>query len=245
VVFDKDAPCWIERDGIEKTHHEDSDGTSPSVERLMNLSEVVRHVRSVVEQARADHAIGDAPISKHRNVVRFHATVHLNLHGTTSGGDLLFNGVCKSANFALHVWNKGLTSKSRVDAHDEHQVDFAEDFKGRFNRRGGVEDNTDAGASFANGSQQSVQVFDGFNVHGKVVATRIDVILETGLCVFNHEVGIKHGIGAQGVPKASDHGWTEGEVGYEIPVHYVKMKPIEARFHRFLAVGGEVSEIGR
>ena len=50
VVFNKDAPCWIERDGIEKTHHEDSDGTAPSVERLMNLCEVVRNVRSVVEQ---------------------------------------------------------------------------------------------------------------------------------------------------------------------------------------------------
>ena len=32
----------------------------------------------------------------------------------------------------------------------------------------------------------------GFNVHGKVVATRIDVILETGLSVFNHEVSVKH-----------------------------------------------------
>ncbi len=51
MVFNKDAPCWIERDGIEKTHHEDSDGTAPSVERLMNLCEVVRNVRSVVEQA--------------------------------------------------------------------------------------------------------------------------------------------------------------------------------------------------
>ena len=51
VVFNKDAPCWIERDGIEKTHHEDSDGTAPSIERLMNLCEVVRNVRSVVEQA--------------------------------------------------------------------------------------------------------------------------------------------------------------------------------------------------
>ena len=51
VVFNKDTPCWIERDGIEKTHHEDSDGTAPSIERLMNLCEVVRNVRSVVEQA--------------------------------------------------------------------------------------------------------------------------------------------------------------------------------------------------
>ena len=90
-----------------------------------------------------------------------------------------------------------------------------------------------------------MKVFDGLNVYRKMIATRIDVILETGFCVFDHQVGVKHGIRAEGFPKTANHGWAKGEVGHEIPVHHVKMKPIKARFHCFLAVGGEVGKVGR
>ena len=63
MVLDEDPARGVERDGIEQTHDKDLDGDPSSVERFVNFSEVVSHVGSVVEQARADHAIGDAPVS--------------------------------------------------------------------------------------------------------------------------------------------------------------------------------------
>ena len=86
----------------------------------MNFCEVVSDVGAVVEQARANHAIGDAPVSQHGDVVCFHATIDLDLHGAAAGRDLRFNGLGESSNFALNVWNERLSAKAGVDAHDEH-----------------------------------------------------------------------------------------------------------------------------
>ena len=88
-------------------------------------------------------------------------------------------------------------------------------------------------ASF-NGPEQSVEVFDGLNVDRKMIATRIDVILETGFCVFDHQVGVKHGIRAEGFPKTANHGGAKGKVRDKITVHHVEMQPIKARIHCFL-----------
>ena len=62
-----------------------------------------------------------------------------------------------------------------------------------------------------------MKVFDGLNVDRKMIATRIDVILETGFCVFDHQVGVKHGIRAEGFPKTANHGGPKVRLGTKFP----------------------------
>ena len=95
----------------------------------------------------------------------------------------------------------------------------------------------------SDGTEQAVEVLDGFNVHREMVATCVNVVLEAGFGVFNHQVGIENGVGTERFSQASNHRRTEGEVGHEIAVHDVEMKPIKARINRFIAVGGQVGEV--
>ena len=51
MVFDKDAPCRISRNGVKQRDDEDLNGETSSVECLVNFSEVIGHAGSVVEEA--------------------------------------------------------------------------------------------------------------------------------------------------------------------------------------------------
>ena len=90
-----------------------------------------------------------------------------------------------------------------------------------------------------------MKMLHGFDMDRNVVASRIDVILIACFGVLNHQMCIKHGIGSQGGSKATNHRRAEGEIGHEVPVHDVKMQPIEARIKRFPAVRCKVCKIGR
>ena len=91
VVFHEDPTRRVTRNGEEQRDDEDLDGQPSSVERLMNFGEVVNHAGSVVEQARANDTVCDAPVAQHGDVVGFHAAVNLDLYGASAGGNLRLN----------------------------------------------------------------------------------------------------------------------------------------------------------
>ena len=89
-----------------------------------------------------------------------------------------------------------------------------------------------------------MEVLHRFDVNRKVIAPSIDVVLEAGLGVFNHQMSVEHCVGTQRTSKASDDGRAKGQIGHEVSVHHVEVKPIEPCFHGLLAIGGQVREVG-
>ena len=96
----------------------------PSLQSRMDVGEVFCDTGSVVEQARANHAVADTPVAQHGDVVGFDPPVHLDLDRSATSGDLFVNGLGEAANFCFHVRDEGLTTKARIDAHDEDQINF-------------------------------------------------------------------------------------------------------------------------
>ena len=87
-------------------------------------------------------------------------------------------------------------------------------------------------------------MLDGFNVHREVVTTRIDVVLKTGFRVFDHQVSVKDGVRTECFSQAANHGRAERQVRDEVAVHHVEVQPREARINGFVAVVGQVCEVG-
>ena len=219
--------------------------TPPSLQSRVNLSEVLSHTGSVVEQAGADHTIADTPLTKHSDVVGFDAPVNLNLHRPTTVGNLFIDGLREASNLCFNIWNEGLTSKSRIHAHDQYKVHLAQNFERCFYRRSWVQHNANGCTAIADGSEKSMKVFYGFNMNGDVVAPCIDVILIAFFGVFNHEMSIEHGVRAERRSEATNHRWSEREVGDKVSIHDVEMQPVQPCVKRFLAVRSEVCKIGR
>ena len=92
VVLHENAPRGIPWNGIKQGNDENLNEQPSSIERLMNFSEVRDHACSIVKQPRTNHAVGDAPVSQHGDVMGFDATINLDLDGASTAGDLLYDG---------------------------------------------------------------------------------------------------------------------------------------------------------
>ena len=91
--------------------------------------------------------------------------------------------------------------------------------------------------------KQAVQVRDRFHVHAEVIAPRIDVVLEAGFRVADHQMGVKGRTVAQSGAEAPNDGRAKGQVRHEVAVHDVQVEPLEASVHRFSARIGQVGQI--
>ena len=90
-----------------------------------------------------------------------------------------------------------------------------------------------------------MKVLDGLNMNGNVVTTCVDVILEAGFSVLDHQMCIENSIGTKRGPQTTNHRWTKGQIGHEISVHDVEVKPIQSCIKGFLTVRRKVSKVGR
>ena len=174
----------------------------------------------------------------------FDATVDLNLYRAASSSRLFVNGRFQSPDFLLNPRNKRLSTKSRVHAHDEHEVNLAEHLKSRFDRCTGVEHHANAGSASSNGRDQAMKMLHRFNMNREMVATGIDVILKATFSVFNHQVGVKDGLGAKCLTKSANHGRAKRQIWDEVPVHDIQMHPMQSRIKCFLTILGECCEVG-
>ena len=137
-----------------------------------------------------------------------------------------------------------MSSKARIDTHDEDEVNIWQNFECCFNRRTRIEDNTCGSSRVANSMEESVEMLDRFNVNGEVIATRINVVLIHRLCIFDHEMCIENRAFSEVLSKLFDDGWAEGQVWNEVPIHDVEMKPIKTCFNGFIACRTKGCKVG-
>ena len=137
-----------------------------------------------------------------------------------------------------------MSTKARIDTHDEDEVNIWKDFKRCLNRCAWVEDNTCGSPSIANSVEEAMEMLDRFNVNGQVVATGIDVVLIHRFRIFNHEVRIENRAISEVLSKLLDDRWAEGQVWNEVPIHDIEMKPVKTCLNGFIACGTKGCKVG-
>ena len=123
-----------------------------------------------------------------------------------------------------NIGQKALTTESRIDAHDQDEVDVGQHVLQH--ALVGMRIETDPGSlsALANLRQGSLEVRTRFGVDGDYICARVGICIDGALWLDNHQVHI-HRFGGRPCSRLH-HGWADREVGNEAAIHHVNVDPV-------------------
>ncbi|CAM3226559.1 hypothetical protein DEDE109153_05420 [Deinococcus deserti] len=169
-------------------------------------------------------------------VLRSHAPVNLNLgraaqivQPAAQGPDALEAGR-----------DKLLTAKTRIDTHDQDQVDIGQHGPERFEGRAGIQGDTRFLAQFADLLHCAVQMRGGLHMDRQAVSTSFGKVAQIAFRVLDHQVDVHEQ--RTGPPGCGQNRQPEADIRHEGAVHHVYMRPVRSlNGLQFLSKTGEVA----
>ena len=137
-----------------------------------------------------------------------------------------------------------LPTKSRIDAHEEDDVELVLDEAGVLQRGGGIEYESRLAPAVLDELQAAIDVVGRLGVEGDVRRAGIYEVVDGGVYGGHHEVhvdGGRHAVIAQGLA----HHRADGEVGHVVVVHDVEMHDVGASLEHVVDLLAKFSEVGR
>jgi hypothetical protein len=144
--------------------------------------------------------------------------------------------------FVQRVGNEFLAPKTGIDAHHQNVMDEVEDFRKRFDRRGGIENYAWLAAVRSNEVKRAVEMYASFLMDRDPVGARFSKFRDEVIGMLDHEMAIKRNL--EVFAQTGDHNRADSEVGNEVAVHDVEMEDGAAAFDGLLGVSGKLREIG-
>ena len=171
-------------------------------------------------------------------VVRVDAAVHFDECGSV----LFIDHQTQLADFFVCALDELLSAEARVDRHEEHHVQVAEDVLQYADRGMGVEHHTGVDAEGLDLLHCTVDMGAGFIVEGDDVGAGLGEGLEVLLRLHDHQVDVE---GLLGFLLDGLHHWdAEGDVRHEAAVHHVAVEPVGLAAVDHLDVSFQVEEVG-
>lgn len=155
---------------------------------------------------------------------------------------LTVNHVAEALYLAIGVLNEFLSTEARVDAHEEHEVGFADDVFKEFYWSVRIEGDTGFHACIVNTLETAVEMGAGFVVHVHDFRTEGFHFVDKFVWLYNHEVDIKR-FGAE-LCYVFQYGKTERDVRHEDTVHDVDMEVLRTAVVDFSDIVGKMAEVG-
>lgn len=155
---------------------------------------------------------------------------------------LTVDHVAESLHLAVGVLNEFLSTEAWVDAHEEHEVGFADDVFKEFYWCVRIEGDTGFHACIVDALETAVEVCAGFVVYVHDFGAEGFDFVDEFVGFYNHEVDVEW-FGTELCYIFQDRE-AEGDVGHEDSVHNVDMKVLCATLVDDLDIVGEVSEVG-
>src|SRR5512145_1393566 len=121
-----------------------------------------------------------------------------------------------------------LAAVTGIDGHHQHQVDVVEHLGDGVGGRRRVERNAGFLAQRLDQLNGAVQMWAGFGVNGDDVGAGVDEVVDERIDWRHHKVDIEGESRMR--PKRLDHRRADGDVGHEMAVHDVDVKPVRTGF---------------
>ena len=152
------------------------------------------------------------------NVIAVHSAVDFD--GETE--PFVAPDLVQPPNLIQSVGNEFLAAKTRVHAHDEHEIYCVQNVFQHTDRCGGVEDYAGTRAQALNVTDGAVQMRGGFVVDGNLIGTGFDEDGREEIRTGDHEVDVEDQFG--GLADGLHEGRTQSEVGDKMAVHHINVK---------------------
>ena len=137
--------------------------------------------------------------------------------------------------------NEALTAEARLYGHDEHHVAVRQQREQRLRRSFRLDDTGRLDACRADLLQLLEGVAVGLIVHGDDVRACLDEVVEVLIRVGDHQMYVEDLVGR--LAQALDDRRADGDVRYEMTVHYVNVNVLRACIGRDLDVACQIGEV--
>ena len=155
---------------------------------------------------------------------------------------LFFDHQTQLLDFFVCALDELLSAEARVDRHEEHHVQVAEDVLKHTDRRMRIEHHACVDAEGFDLLHGAVDMVAGLIVESDDVGARLGEGLEVLLRLHDHQVDIQGFLGF--LLDGLHHGDAEGNVGHESAVHHVAVEPVGLAAVDHLDVSFQVEEVG-
>ena len=155
---------------------------------------------------------------------------------------LFFDHQTQLADFFVCALDELLSAEARVDRHEEHQVQVAEDVLKHNDGGMRIKHHARVYAEGFNLLHGAVDMGAGLIVEGDDVGARFGEGLEVFLGFHNHQVDVDGFLGF--FLNRLDDRDTIRNVGHETPVHYIAMEPVGLASVDHFDVAFQVEEVG-
>ena len=145
--------------------------------------------------------------------------------------------------FLQRVGHERLSAETRLDAHDEHQVDQGYDVAQHFDRRGGLDRNARFGASAVDQVDAPFGIERGFVVEGDDSGACLGGAGDVFFGFDDHQMYVQQF--GRGLADGFHHRESERDIRDEYAVHDVDMHPFGGASVDHLRIAFQVAEIGR
>jgi len=189
-------------------------------------------IRCTYQGGTGNQAIG-ATSDQIARVVGTDASVYLK-DGRTACLVEEFSGSCYLASSRL---DERLASKSRVDGHDEQQIQIQDHFFDSTKGRRRIQGDSGLGAEAVDLLDEPIEMLRGLTMDGDQVGSGTDERLDVALWFHDHEMDVQWK--GDGLAKGGHNVWAEGNVGDELAVHDVYVDDAGAETFQ---VGGLLSQ---
>ncbi len=212
-------------------------GKKKTLAALLEMIDKRRHIRRLEQGGTGDQNIYACRLGE-RCRIQIDAAID---------GDQVFVAVLVApfdsrSDLAEHVADEFLPAESRVDGHNQKQVDVRKEREIVFDRGVWIERNPGFGAFAADFLENLGVVFDDFAVDSEIVGTGIEVGIDILLGVGDHEVDIKGQIGD--AIDLFDDERAETQVRHEVAIHDIAMQPVDAGGFDIAELIAQAREIG-
>ena len=139
--------------------------------------------------------------------------------------------------------NEGLPAESRIDAHEQDDVELVLDKVGVFQRGGGVEHESRLAPAVLDELEAAIDVVGRLGVEGDVGCAGVYEVVDGGVNGGHHEVHVDGGRDAVVAQGLADHG-ADGQVGNVVVVHDIEVDDVGAGLEHVVDLLAETGEVG-
>jgi hypothetical protein len=125
-----------------------------------------------------------------------------------------------------------LSPESRIDAHEQQQIEIGHDFFHQRQRTGGIQGETCLHPPFANLGQVPLHMDRRFRMEGEDIHPEVGILADVVLRLDDHQVHVQYRVGE--LPQCPDERCAEGQVRDKAAVHHVDVQPVRAAGKRGL-----------
>jgi hypothetical protein len=138
----------------------------------------------------------------------------------------LRDSICSAFDLGELTLDERLASKTRIDSHDQNQIDEIQYVIQGINRGAWIERNTGVLSEAANVLKGPMHMRARFRMHGQIICAGVRKCFEIDIDWRNHQVHVER-FGCMGLERPHDLR-ANGNVGHKMTIHYIDVDKVGA-----------------